>query len=685
MTDNRTVLDEAHFYAARGWRVVPILPGQKRPALDAWVERATTDHVLIDDWWRAHPDHGVGIVTGEQSGLFVLDIDPEHGGDDTLADLEHTHGPLADTIETITGSGGRHILFTWPGWNPGTNAGQLGPGLDLRAEGGQIVAPPTIHPNGRPYMWELAHDPHDGLAVAAAPDWLLELLKPLAAVTPRRDIAAYTGDPRPGDRFAANVTWPELLERDGAQCVDRRTDRKTNSDYELWTRPGKNARDGASASLYYGGTDLLKVFTTNWPGLTEGQTYTRFGYLTATRYHGDHRAAARALADVEGDQTRVATWIAGLPDIETAVTAPAENVEDVDALPTPIVWSEFWQRDTTPNEWLCEPFLPAGRQVAFYAPAKLGKSLLAFEVAAALATGQPVLGRPASDPIPVMYVDLEMTPDDVEERLDAMGYGPESDLDRLHYYSLPFFGPLDEAAGANGVMKRALQHEARLVVIDTMARAVAGEENSADTYRAFYRHLGMSLKAAGIALLRIDHTGKDISRGQRGSSEKVGDVDLVWRLASVDRDAGLFDVIATHRRITWAPDKFQIVRHDEPLAHKLASSETWPGGTSEIAAELDALDVPIDAPTRVAQAALKKAGGGRRRQLVVAAMKWRQERGTARGTTRTVNSGTESPENVLTRNGTAAEPPEPHIESNPVFPPPIGGNHRDRPSAEDLI
>lgn len=323
MTSSRTVLDEAHYYAARAWRVVPILPGQKRPALDAWVERATVDHELIDDWWRKNPTHGVGIVTGELSGLFVLDIDPEHGGDDTLADLEHTHGALPDTIETITGSGGRHILFAWPGWNPGTNAGQLGPGLDLRAEGGQIVAPPTIHPNGLAYQWEVEHDPHDGLVVAPAPDWLLDLLRAPAPAEPRREVAPYSGEPRPGDRFAASVTWPELLERDGAECVARRTDHKTAQAYELWTRPGKNARDGASASLYYGGTDVLKVFTTNWPGLTEGQTYNRFAYLTATRYGGDFKAAARALAGVDGDRDRVAAWIASLPDLDDVPAAPA--------------------------------------------------------------------------------------------------------------------------------------------------------------------------------------------------------------------------------------------------------------------------------------------------------------------------------------------------------------------------
>jgi hypothetical protein len=225
--------------------------------------------------------------------------DGKHG-DDTLADLEHEHGPLPDTVETVTGTGGRHLYFAWPADVAISNdqAGRLGPGLDVRGEGGQVLAPPTTHPNGTPYTWEALHDPTDGIAVAPAPPWLIELLttEPQAQVA-RRERGTVVDTSRPGDRFNAATTWPDLLEPDGWQLHSTRNGR--GGTYELWTRPGKTVRDGASASLYYAGSDVLKVFTSSAAPLAQERTYDRFGYYAATQHGGDIEAAARALASEE--------------------------------------------------------------------------------------------------------------------------------------------------------------------------------------------------------------------------------------------------------------------------------------------------------------------------------------------------------------------------------------------------
>ena len=137
-------------YAGRGWRVIPIIAGTKRPAYDAWQRVATTDPAKIREWWTDRPTLGVGIVTGRASGIWALDVDVSHGkqGDETLADLEAEHGGLPATPEQINGSGGRHIIFRYPEGVAITNgmAARLGPGLDVRGEGGQIVAAPTMHP-----------------------------------------------------------------------------------------------------------------------------------------------------------------------------------------------------------------------------------------------------------------------------------------------------------------------------------------------------------------------------------------------------------------------------------------------------------------------------------------------------------------------------------------------------------
>ncbi len=70
-----TTLEDALDYARQGWRVIPILPGSKRPALTRWTEQATTDSATIKEWWDGHDDYGVGIATGPTSGFWVLDVD----------------------------------------------------------------------------------------------------------------------------------------------------------------------------------------------------------------------------------------------------------------------------------------------------------------------------------------------------------------------------------------------------------------------------------------------------------------------------------------------------------------------------------------------------------------------------------------------------------------------------------
>src|SRR5262249_44777671 len=112
--------------------------------------------------------------------------------------------------------------------------------------------------------------------------------------------------------------------------------------------------------------------------------------------------------------------------------------------------------------------------------------------------------------IDVVYFDLEMTSDDLYERLEDLGYGPDDDLSHLHYYVLPSLYPLDGAVGGEEVVEIARYHEAEAVVIETTARATKGAENDADTLRAFYSYTGRPLKAEGRALLRTDHAGKDL-------------------------------------------------------------------------------------------------------------------------------------------------------------------------------
>jgi hypothetical protein len=204
------------------------------------------------------------------------------------------------------------------------------------------------------------------------------------------------------------------------------------------------------------------------------------------------------------------------------------------------------------------------------------------------------------------------------------------ELEPLNYHVLPSLPPLDTYDGGQMVKEWALEHRADLVVVDTLARGVAGKENDADTYRAYYRHTGAVLKAEGIATLRLDHTGKDADKGQRGSSAKADDVDVVWKLTA--REANVFSLEATHKRMAWVPQRRDFLRHEDPL-HYTQVSDSWPARTKEAADALDRLEAPEDVSVRAAMALLREAQASFRTDVVRAAVKYRRQAGNAAGNT----------------------------------------------------
>ncbi len=142
-------------YATRGLAVLPLAPGGKAPAgrlAPHGLKDASADTATVRAWWAAEPSTNVGVRTGD--GLAVLDVDPRDGGDETLdAYLENFNARLPATAEVATGGHGWHHWFRT---DRPTRSARLGPGLDLKAEGGYVVAPPSLHASGRLYCWHLA-------------------------------------------------------------------------------------------------------------------------------------------------------------------------------------------------------------------------------------------------------------------------------------------------------------------------------------------------------------------------------------------------------------------------------------------------------------------------------------------------------------------------------------------------
>ena len=167
-------------YARRGWAVLPChdptaggcscairdcASPAKHPRTRRGLHDATTELRTVKRWWRRWPDANVGLRTGAASGLVVLDVDPAHGGEASLAELVDAYEALPATLEVRTG-GGRHLYFAHPGVRVANSAGGLGPGLDVRGDGGYILAPPSRHASGATYRRLTPGPP------AALPGWL---------------------------------------------------------------------------------------------------------------------------------------------------------------------------------------------------------------------------------------------------------------------------------------------------------------------------------------------------------------------------------------------------------------------------------------------------------------------------------------------------------------------------------
>ena len=161
----------ALWYARHGIPIFPCKPRGKEPLTPRGFHDATTDEAKVRQWLSQWPDANIGIPTGRPSSFLVVDVDPRNGGPTDRAELIRVLGPIPETAEVITGGGGRHIYFRYAG---GPVPKQLAPGIDLKGDGGYIIAPPSIHPSGRRYKVDGIVGPKAFLSTPMAPSWLRE-------------------------------------------------------------------------------------------------------------------------------------------------------------------------------------------------------------------------------------------------------------------------------------------------------------------------------------------------------------------------------------------------------------------------------------------------------------------------------------------------------------------------------
>lgn len=194
--DNLDLEAAAFVYAQRGWKIFPVhsigIGGEctcgnfdcthagKHPRyhpgdLKSGVKDATDDLDVVERWWGRWPGSNIGVATGKKSNLVVIDLDDkvEVSGFDSLRALEDEYGKLPPTLSVTTGSGGKHLYYEYPSDydKVPSSAGTVAPGIDIRADGGYVVAPPSKHASSNDYVWDVEEAP-----ITKLPEWMLNLI-----------------------------------------------------------------------------------------------------------------------------------------------------------------------------------------------------------------------------------------------------------------------------------------------------------------------------------------------------------------------------------------------------------------------------------------------------------------------------------------------------------------------------
>ena len=552
-------LTHALALAALGLRVLPIKPGEKYPPMQSWQNAATTDAETIRNWYLGlYRDHGVGLAMGTQPdgrNIFALDVDlhhPEADGYDTLNALERKHDePLPDTVVSITGSGGQHQLYD-SGAMIVTNgsAARLGPGLDIRGQGGQIVVAPTIHPNGHPYVWETTFAPWER-KIVSAPAWFLDLLAPpiVEGVTRTDAVLGPRPDPdrghpldTPADQLRAEWLWETELRRRGWEL----TSYSDGGASTHWTRPGKDPRHGASAVLHNNGAGPFVVFTTDasvtpmWRAgaiSADGTcvTLSPLAFFAAYDHDGDLSAAGRALRTKYPTPDPFAALVAA----QASIQAP-EGVEP-DALRSLAKDGATFILDedsTLEARWGrgSEVLWARGESILLAGPAGVGKTTIAGQLIGGLiGVLNEVLGYPVEPATKVLYLAMDR-PRQVRRALRRLFTEDHRQALAERLVVRPGPIPRDLGKSPETLLDLACQHGCDVIVIDSLKDAaikLTDDEVGGNVNRSV-----QACNAADVDVLALHHQRKGVGGDKPTTLEDVygstwltagaGSVVLLW-------------------------------------------------------------------------------------------------------------------------------------------------------------
>ena len=525
----------------------------KHPITRDGLRGASRDPKKVESWWSSYPEANVGVPTGEVNGFFVLDVDPRHGGLESLAELEDEHSALPETPKVRTGSGGLHYYFAYPEGGVRNSAGRLGKGLDIRGDGGYVLAPPSNHASGGSYQWEVDLS----APLADAPYWLLELVRAGGV----RDYSA--GEPvAEGERETVLTSQAGAMRRRGmsqeailaalaVENAERCKPPLTEADVE---------RIAASVSRYAPAEVPLRGLvvdprgesgTSNNGALAEQALADELketgaltlGGITVVKVDGGSKIALLELSTTDGplllkagyeddshalrmskDYGELRTLLRLLRAVRLAMAE--EGTRDSDLRPGALVSSTaIPPEDPTATPFLWGDFIPGDPGVVlFVGETSTGKTSLLFQLARHLARGEDYLGRPAQRNLKVVHVDVETPPNRRRYILDTTG---GRHVDWVFYEPLEPLSSLTEQARLLQVCRG---FGADRVVVDTLLDVwPVNDEN--DNAQANYQMqaLRQLARAGGFVVLATMHTGKlqEDQKFARGATARTDRADQV--------------------------------------------------------------------------------------------------------------------------------------------------------------
>lgn len=533
MADN-VMLFAALFYAEKqGFSVFPLLEKQKIPAISGGLNSATKKPEKIREWWGSGSCN-IGIRTGAESGFWVLDIDG-HAGESDIAALEFEHGQLPQTATQKT-SHGKHLLFAYPqDRNIGNRAKLIrhpeAGGLDVRGNGGYIVAAPSIHPETlAPYEWIIS--PED-LPPQPAPPWLLDLVAPPENATKPHILqpSIYQPQTRIGhstspdsiikDQLAAVANAPEGARNHTLNIAAMKVGKVIQAS-DMSETEAKALLAGAAKQAGLGASETEKTINSGF----------NFG-AKAPYLYGQKKGGGQET--VKKNFPVEAAAIQDNPEKHGgAEPSPFRflSIPDMEHLPDP--------------EWIIDGVFARKSFGIIYGPPKRGKTFVALDMALSVAAGlEDWQGRPLRTG-GVLYIAGEGV-GGLKKRVKAwLNHHHVSSAIPFRILASTVNFMLPEQVTALLAAIDALGEQFSMVIVDTVARAMlGGDENAAKEMGLFVASCDIVKEHTGACVVGIHHSGKNSDNGMRGSSALLGAVDTVLK---IDKDEDTVTIVMEEQK-----------------------------------------------------------------------------------------------------------------------------------------